>query len=58
MIAPDVATDIAHVDCGACHACCRNQLVTLTEVDPPDQYDCHETRAVAYDPSVAEQRSR
>lgn len=33
--------DTVHVNCGACHACCRNQLVTLQPIDDPTAYDCH-----------------
>lgn len=32
--------DIVRVDCGSCHACCRNQLVTLQPIDDPLSYDC------------------
>lgn len=31
----------AYIDCGSCHACCRNQLVLLTDGESPGDYDCY-----------------
>lgn len=33
--------DIAPVDCGACRACCKRQLITLQPGEDPSAYDCH-----------------
>lgn len=30
-----------HVDCGACHACCHNQLVVLVPGEDPAAFDCY-----------------
>lgn len=37
----DTSFQIVHVECGTCTACCRNQLVILTNQDDPGQYDVH-----------------
>jgi Fe-S-cluster containining protein len=32
--------DLAPVACGACHHCCRNEMVVLQDNENPADYDC------------------